>query len=60
MGDVVELDDMRPTLMIECPGHVIHIMPVMLIENVIAGNEPPSILGDDVLREIVERWWATQ
>lgn len=61
MGDVVELDDARPHLTITGEDAV-HVVPCLLIEEIISGKLPPAALicrerGNDLVRAILREWY---
>lgn len=56
---VLKLDDYRPHLTINCANigaKEVHVLPVALVEDVVAGKKPPQILGVAVLRSILKEW----
>lgn len=52
---VVDLEDHRPHVRIIASDGV-HILPVSLLRDVVAGRQPSSILTEPVLRRVVEEW----
>lgn len=53
---VVDLTDKTPHVaLIDHKGDA-HVIPVSALRGVANGTYPPSNLGDDVLRRIVEEW----
>ena len=58
MGEVIELDAMRPHYCIGVANGNQHVLPVALVSAVADGREPPAVLGDDVLRTIISEWQA--
>lgn len=58
MQNVVELTDRQPHVSVIASDGV-HIIPVCLLRDVIAGRYPSSILTDPVLQRIVEEWMQT-
>lgn len=57
--NIVSLDSQRPHLTLDT-GNAVHVMPVALVADVAEGRKPPSILGDDCLRVIVDEWLTEQ
>ncbi len=55
MQNVVELTDRQPHVSV-IASDGIHVIPVCLLRDVIAGRQPSSILTEPVLQRIVEEW----
>ncbi|UIS24713.1 hypothetical protein S21ZY_151 [Pseudomonas phage ZY21] len=54
--NVVDLIEKTPHVsLIDHQGNA-HVIPVSAIRGIANGTYPPSNLGDDVLRRIVEEW----
>lgn len=53
--NVVDLDAQRPHLTVEGESRV-HVVPVALIEDVIIGKRSPTVLGDELTRDILAQW----
>lgn len=54
-AEIHDLADHRPHLTIAADDGV-HVMPVALVREVIAGEKPSSILTEPVLRRIIAEW----
>ncbi|MGX1186686.1 hypothetical protein AB7M29_004365 [Pseudomonas sp. F-14 TE3623] len=54
-AEIHDLADHRPHLTIAVDDGV-HVMPVALVREVIAGDKPSSILTEPVVRRIIEEW----
>ncbi|WP_312143237.1 hypothetical protein [Stutzerimonas kunmingensis] len=55
MGDVVELEDMRPHVVVHA-ADAAHVLPVSLLEDVAKGAKPSEILTEPVIQRIIEEW----
>ena len=54
-AEIHDLADHRPHLTIAADDGV-HVMPVALVREVIAGDKSSSILTEPVVRRIIEEW----
>ncbi|WP_454846077.1 hypothetical protein [Pseudomonas farris] len=54
-AEILDLADHRPHLTIVADNGI-HVMPVALVREVIAGEKPSSILTESVLRRIIAEW----
>jgi len=54
-AEIHDLADHRPHLTIAADDGV-HVMPVALVREVIAGEKPSIILTEPVLRRIIAEW----
>ena len=54
-AEIHDLADHRPHLTIVADDGV-HVMPVALVREVIAGEKPSSTLAEPVLRRIIAEW----
>lgn len=52
---VVELEDHRPHVSVVASDGV-HVIPLSLLRDVVAGRQPSSILTEPVLQRIIEEW----
>lgn len=52
MGDVVEMDAMRPHLTIQTP-EAVHVVPLALLSEVAAGKQPFCRLPESVWRALL-------
>ena len=50
-----EIADQRPHLMVVASEGV-HVLPHALVQSVIDGDKPSSILTEPVVRRIIEEW----
>ena len=50
-----EIADQRPHLMVVASDGV-HVLPHALVQSVIDGDKPSSILTEPVVRRIIEEW----
>lgn len=56
-GEVIDVADFRPHLCVMTADGDAHVIPAKLVTDVTAGFKPVNILGDAVLRQIVEEWF---
>lgn len=54
-AQVTDLGERLPQVVVQTPNAV-HVIPVSILRDVIAGRDSPSILTGPVLRRIVEEW----
>lgn len=55
MVEVSDLSERLPHLTVPASDGV-HVIPVSLIRDVIAGRQPASILSEPVVQRIIEEW----
>ena len=55
MIEIADLSERQPHLTICTPGAV-HVVPVTLVRDVIAGRQPAEVLSELVLQRIIEEW----
>lgn len=54
-ADIHDIADQRPHLMVAASDGA-HVIPHALIQSVIAGDKPSSILSEPVVQRIIEEW----
>lgn len=54
-ADILNIADHRPHLMVVASDGA-HVIPHALVQSVIAGDKPSSILNEPVVRRIIEEW----
>lgn len=55
MGDVVQMEDMRPHVVVRATDSA-HVIPVSLLEDVANGAKPSKVLTEPVIQRIIEEW----
>lgn len=55
-GTIVNFIENTPHVSVIVESGDIHVMAVASLRKIINGEYPPSNLGDDVLRRIIEEW----
>ena len=50
-----DIADQRPHLMVVA-SDAVHVIPCALVQSVIAGDKPSSILTEPVVQRIIEEW----
>ena len=56
-ADIHDITDQRPHLTVAAVDGI-HVLPCDLVRSVIAGNKAFTILGEPVLRRIIEEWFG--
>jgi len=56
MNNIIELDDQRPHLTIITLDGNVHVVPVLLIENWIAGRVPIRDYDIPVIQTVLKEW----
>lgn len=59
MVEVSDLSERLPHLTVTASDGV-HVIPVSLIRDVIAGRQPAAILSESLLQRIIEEWLAVK
>ena len=54
-AEIHDLADHRPHLTVVANDGV-HVIPVVLVQEVVSGGKPSSILTEPVVRRIIEEW----
>lgn len=55
---VVSLSDALPHLVVRTPDGNVHVLPVALVSDVVKGDQPVSVLGDQVIRALLGDYLA--
>lgn len=59
MSKVTDIDEHSPHYAISCDNGDQHVIPTLLIDNIVVGKICPTVLGVDVLRAIVKEWHSS-
>ncbi|WP_447789483.1 hypothetical protein [Pseudomonas farris] len=54
-ADIHDIADQRPHLMVVASDGA-HVIPHALVQSVVAGEKPSTILTEPVVRRIIEEW----
>lgn len=54
-ASIHDIADQRPHLVVVA-SDAVHVVPKALVQSVIAGDKPSSILSEPVVKRIIEEW----